>query len=145
LKDDLLILDSTTGPGLSGLIIWDLKKRKKECEGSWSDPIFLDDSILYWLETEKATHDNCPELAEWESHGLGAAIETRVLLNLSNFSISKTKECGAAQDNKNSSPTIQWPKSFRRYPKFAFGYKTRLSCPKVCDYHFSIEANPFDR
>jgi len=92
LKDDLLILDSTTGPGPSGLIIWDLKKRKKVYEGSWSDPIIRDDSILYWLETEKATHDNCPELAEWESHGLGAAIETRVLLNLSDFSISKTKE-----------------------------------------------------
>jgi hypothetical protein len=38
LKGDLLILDSTTGPGPSGLLIWDLKKRKKVYEGSWSDP-----------------------------------------------------------------------------------------------------------
>ncbi len=92
LKGNLLILDSTTGPGPSGLIIWDLQKRKKVFEGSWSDPIIQDDSILYWTETGEATHDNCPELAEWESNGLGAAIETRVLLTFSDFAISKTNE-----------------------------------------------------
>ncbi len=92
LKGNLLILDSTTGPGPSGLIIWDLQKRKKVFEGSWSDPIIRDDSILYWTETGEATYDNCPELAEWESNGLGAAIETRVLLAFSDFTISKTNE-----------------------------------------------------
>ena len=92
LKGHLLILDSATGPGPSGLIIWDLKRRKKVFEGSWSDPVIRDDSILYWTETGEATPDQCPKLAEWESHGLGGAIETRVLLNLSDFSISRTKE-----------------------------------------------------
>ena len=38
LTKNLLILDSTTGPGPSGLIIWDLKSRRKVYEGSWSDP-----------------------------------------------------------------------------------------------------------
>jgi hypothetical protein len=52
LKGDLLILDSTTGPGPSGLTIWDLKKRKKVYEGSWSDPEeSKDDSLVYWTET----------------------------------------------------------------------------------------------
>jgi hypothetical protein len=92
LKGNLLVLDSTTGPGPSGLTIWDLKKRKKVFEGSWSDAVIQDDSILYWTETGTATHDNCPGLAEWESQGLGAAIETRVLLNLSNFKLAKTRE-----------------------------------------------------
>ena len=92
LRGNLLILDSTTGPGPSGLIIWDLQKRKKVFEDSWADPIIQDDSILYWTETGEATHDNCPELAEWESNGLGGAIETRVLLTFSHFTISKTNE-----------------------------------------------------
>jgi hypothetical protein len=93
LKDNLLILDSSTGPGPSGLTIWDLKKRKKVYEGSWSDPSEIkDNSLTYWTETGEATDGNCPKLAEWESHGLGAAIETRVILNLSNFTVLKTKE-----------------------------------------------------
>jgi hypothetical protein len=92
LRGDFLILDSTTGPGPSGLTVWDLKKRKKVFEGSWSDSIIREDSILYWTETGKATHDYCPELAEWESNGLEGAIETRVILNFSDFTISRTKE-----------------------------------------------------
>jgi hypothetical protein len=93
LNDDLLILDSTTGPGPSGLIIWDLKKRKKVFEGSWSDPEeSKNNSLVYWLETGEATENNCPEIKEWKSQGLGAAIETKVILDLSNFKISKTKE-----------------------------------------------------
>lgn len=93
MKGDLLILDSTTGPGPSGLIIWDLKKRKKVFEGSWSDPEeSKNNSLVYWLETGEATENNCPELKEWKSQGFGAAIETKVILDLSNFKISKTKE-----------------------------------------------------
>ena len=93
LTGDSLILDSTTGPGPSGLTIWDLRKRKKVYEGLWAGPTQIkDDSIIYWKETEEATGDNCPELHQWKSHGLGAAIETKVILDLSDFRISKTKE-----------------------------------------------------
>ena len=91
-KNSLLILDSTTGPGPSGLIIWDLQKRKKVFEGQWSDAIIQENSIVYWIETGEATDKNCQGRAEWESQGLGSAIETKVILNLSNFKISKTKE-----------------------------------------------------
>lgn len=93
MKGDLLILDSTTGPGPSGLTIWDLKKRKKVFDGLWSDPEESDvNTLIYWMETDQATEKNCPKLKEWESHGLGAAIETKVILDLSNFKITKTKE-----------------------------------------------------
>ena len=93
LNNDLLILDSTTGPGPSGLIIWDLAQRKKVYEGSWSDPEESEGNFLvYWIETGEATDDNCPELKDWRSHGLGGAIETKVMLNLSNFRITKTEE-----------------------------------------------------
>ncbi|MFH2011247.1 MAG: hypothetical protein ABIJ37_00860 [Pseudomonadota bacterium] len=93
LTGDFLLLDSTTGPGPSGLTIWNLKKRKKVYEGTWASPTEIrDDSIIFWLETGEATYEDCPERAEWESHGLGAAIETKVILSLSDFTVSKTKE-----------------------------------------------------
>jgi hypothetical protein len=93
LKNDLLILDSTTGPGPSGLTIWDLAKRKKVYEGSWSDPEeSKDDLLVYWMETGEATDTNCPELEYLKSQGLEAAIETRVMLNLSDFRITKTPQ-----------------------------------------------------
>jgi hypothetical protein len=93
LKNDLLILDSTTGPGPSGLIIWDLTKRKKVYEGYWTDSEDSgDNSLVYWMETGEATHANCPELEKWHSQGLEAARETKVILNLSNFQITKTNQ-----------------------------------------------------
>jgi hypothetical protein len=93
LMGDFLILDSTTGPGPSGLTIWDLRKRKKVFEGCWASPMEIkEDSIVYWDETGEATDDNCPERAEWESHGLGAAIETKVILRFSDFSVLETEE-----------------------------------------------------
>lgn len=93
LKDDFLILDSTTGPGPSGLTIWDLTKRKKVYEGSWSDPEEIkNDSLTYWMETGEASDNDCPELKDWTSKGLGAAIETKVILNLSSLKISRTQE-----------------------------------------------------
>ena len=93
LKNDLLILDSTTGPGPSGLIIWDLVKRKKAYEGSWSDPEqSKDDALVYWMETGEATVSDCPELEKWKSQGLEAAIETKVILSLTNFRIRKTRQ-----------------------------------------------------
>ncbi len=100
LKNDLLVLDSTTGPGPSGLIIWDLRKRKKVYEGSWADSEESgDNSLVYWMETGEATHANCPELEKWRSQGLDAAIETKVMLNLSNFRITKTNQtrCSSRQ------------------------------------------------
>ena len=93
LKGDLLILDSTTGPGPSGLVIWDLKKRKKVYEGSWSDAEeSRDNSLVFWTETGEATPENCPQLGEWTSLGMGGAIETKVILDLSTFRLSSTGE-----------------------------------------------------
>jgi len=91
LMHDLLILDSTTGPGPSGLTIWDLVKRKKVYEGSWSGAEETkDDALVFWTETGEATADNCPELEKWKSQGFDAAIETKVILNLTNFQITET-------------------------------------------------------
>lgn len=90
LQGDLLILDSGTGPDPRGLVLWDLKKRQKAWSGTYSEPMEVKpDHLAYWMETGEANDANCPERKEWESHGLGAAIETRVRLNLSDFSVTK--------------------------------------------------------
>jgi len=98
-KGDLLLLDSTTGPGPTPITIWDLEKQEKVYVGSWVDPVYKDNGVLLWMETGAATKDNCPGHEEWESHGLFGVIETRVLLNLTDFKVTKTREtrCSARQ------------------------------------------------
>jgi hypothetical protein len=92
-QGDLLILDSGTAPPPRGLIIWDLKKRKKVFTGSNSVPYEIKPGyMVFWTETEKATDENCPNRKQWESDGLGAAIETRVTLKLSDFSMHYSSE-----------------------------------------------------
>jgi hypothetical protein len=100
LQGDLLILDSGTGPDPRGLIIWNLHERKKVYSGDYSEPIEIKSGYLeFWMETEKATNENCPELKKWESDGLGAAIEGKVRLNLFDFSIVKSSQirCNSRQ------------------------------------------------
>lgn len=90
LTSDFLLLDSGTGPGIRGLIIYDLSKREKVfTDGYESYPYqsavtIQENSLIYWTGTDiEPTPENCPELEYWESAGLGAVVETRVKLNLS--------------------------------------------------------------
>jgi hypothetical protein len=53
------------------------------------------------LETGESTEGNCPRLKEWESEGLGGAVETKVTLNLNDFKITKTKEQDAVQGSNS--------------------------------------------
>jgi hypothetical protein len=93
LMGDLLILDSGTGPDPRGLIIWDLKKRKKVYTGTYSEEVKIDTEYMeFWLETGDANDENCPEGKEWKAGGLGAAIETWVRLNFSDFKIIKSSK-----------------------------------------------------
>jgi hypothetical protein len=91
-QGNLLILDSGTGPDPRGLIFWDLDKRKKVYSTGYSDADLGDGYVDFWLETGGATDSNCPEKKEWESHGLGAAIETRVRLSLKDFNLTKSAQ-----------------------------------------------------
>ena len=100
IKSNLLFLEHYTGPAPWVFSIWDLTMRKKVFESSCNAPVdFQGNSILYWLETGVATTENCPQLSQFEAHGLGGAIETRVVLDLSDFKISETDEtrCSARQ------------------------------------------------
>ncbi len=92
LKNDRLYLEHYTGPGPYTFSIWDLIERRKEYESFGSDVDYQEGSVIYWKETGKATISTCSKLVEWESHGLGGAIETKVILNLSDFKTALTNE-----------------------------------------------------
>jgi hypothetical protein len=88
LQGDFLILDSGTGPDPRGLIIWNIKSRKKVYSGFYSEPYEIKPGYMqFWTETKMATDENCPDRKKWESEGLGAVIETRVRLNFSDFNV----------------------------------------------------------
>jgi len=99
LTGDFLLLDQGTGPGIRGLIIYDLSKREKVfTDGYESYPvqsavIIQQDSLIYWTGTDiEATPQNCPEFEKWSSGGLGAVVETKVKLDLSTLTKAELGE-----------------------------------------------------
>ena len=93
LENNFLILDSGTAPPPRGLIVYDLLKKKNVYNSSYSNPITIkNNKISYWTETsEKVTAENCSDLKEHESYGLGSAIETYITLDLNSL---KTTDSG---------------------------------------------------
>jgi hypothetical protein len=90
LHDYLLILDSGTGPSPRGFIIWDIAKRHKVYQGSYSEPITLAaEALLFWVESAPTSEKNCPQKSKWQANGLGAAFETQIKLSLQDFKINK--------------------------------------------------------
>jgi hypothetical protein len=86
-QGDLLILDSGTGPD-RGLIIWNVRSRKKVYSAQYSEPLEIQTNrIEFWTEAGKADNENCPLLKEWEVQGLEAALETRVTLRLPDLQV----------------------------------------------------------
>jgi len=93
LKGDLLILDSGGGPYPRGLIIWDLQKQKKVYETSHGGLIKINmKEIVFWRPTGKSTLEKCPKMKQWESDGLDAEIESKVILSLKNLDLKTTNE-----------------------------------------------------
>lgn len=92
LQDDLLILDSGTGPDPRGLVIWDLKKQQKVYSGSYSKAKIGPGYMEFWTTTGDGTDENCPEGKEWREMGLGTAIETWVRLSFVDFKLTKSSQ-----------------------------------------------------
>ena len=97
-----LFIDSGTGPTPRGLIIYNLNTKNKVFDSEYSDPVFIDAKgiLSFWITSEiPATEKNCPEYSKNRSWGLGSAIEKKVLLNLSDLSLSATGEtrCSSRQ------------------------------------------------
>ncbi len=94
-----LFLDSGTGPDGRQLIVYNLKEEKKIFQSEYYEPISIDKQgiVSFWQTSETlATEKNCKEINEWLSEGLGAAIEQKVLLRLSDLNLVVTNETRCA-------------------------------------------------
>ncbi len=101
LEDNFLILDSGTAPEPRGLIVYDVTQEEKVFEDTYSSPVMVEDGTLrYWhTSTTEPTAAHCPQLTEWESYGLSAAMESLVELDLNTLEITELDElrCAARQ------------------------------------------------
>jgi hypothetical protein len=99
--DNFLVLDSGTGPSYRELIAYDLRTRKVIFTDLYEDPVTVTkDSITYLTHTKtKPTLQNCPELKNYISNGLGAVILSKVTVDLSTATkkVRGVIECIATQ------------------------------------------------
>ena len=99
LSGDLLILDSGTGNHGRRLIFWNMAKRKKVLNVPYSDPVEIKETAMtYWLEIGKASALSCPKYvkSEDEEESMGAVIEAKVAMRLSDFSITRSTQTRCA-------------------------------------------------
>lgn len=101
LHGDLLFLDSSTGPGTSGMTIYSLLTRKKVFETSYLGPISLsgDNLTLWQVEKEYVTNAECPDAEKIAKQGLNPTVQRKRILNLQTFTFSDTTDtrCGTEQ------------------------------------------------
>lgn len=82
--DNFLLLDSGTAPPPRRLVVYDLRYRKITFTDSYIKPVTVSgDSITYLSRTtQKPTTENCPGLNDYTKNGLGAAIMSKVTVDL---------------------------------------------------------------
>ncbi|MFH1017518.1 MAG: hypothetical protein V1798_04965 [Pseudomonadota bacterium] len=91
-----LFIDSGTGPGIRGLSIMDVEAHKRVYEALYLD----DDSIklsstgdlVFWIEDEPATAENCTDFAQHQKDIMSSAIVAKVKLNLFTLRAEKRGE-----------------------------------------------------
>jgi len=94
LENKFLLIDRGTGPHPRAFIIYDLEKRQKVYNASYSVPVNLENNYFdYWKGVStKVTKENCPEKDYYENAGLGTGIEEHVRLSLINLKESSLNE-----------------------------------------------------
>lgn len=101
LTEHFLIVDSGTAPPPRGLVIYDLDIQTSTYTDTYSEPITIaTGTVTYWASTKQVpTLANCPDLAQYKANGLGAVIESHVILDLSMLSKKALGEsrCGPTQ------------------------------------------------
>lgn len=99
--DNFLVLDKGTAPPPRGLVVYDLRSRKKVFTDMYTKPVVVTgDSITYLSQsTQKPTTKNCPGLTEYTKNGLGAVIMSKVTVDLSSLHKKElgVYECMATQ------------------------------------------------
>ncbi len=91
--DNFLVLDKGTAPPPRGLVVYDLRSRKKVFTDTYAQPVTVQgDTLTYFSKTtRKPTLQNCAQLNEYTKNGLGAVILSKVRVDL--LSLNK-KELG---------------------------------------------------
>lgn len=90
LEGDLLFLDSGTGPGPRGVIVYDLRSRAKAFTDIYYHPFTIEEGkATYWtnpsaesIETGATASIDCPDEDLWESQGLLVADQSLVSLDI---------------------------------------------------------------
>lgn len=82
-EGNFLIIDQGTAPDPRGLIIYDLIAKKQVFYDRYSKPLDITNiTVSYWSPTEQVvTEQNCPNYLKWKSGGLGAEIESHIVLD----------------------------------------------------------------
>lgn len=85
--DNFVVLDSGTAPEPRGLIVYDLRTRANVFTDMYAQPVVVEgDRITYFSKSEqKPTNATCPELASYTEYGLGAALMSKVTVDLSSL------------------------------------------------------------
>lgn len=96
-----LLLDTGTAPPPRMLSVLDISLGTTTYTGLYNRPVEIGEgTFTFWQPVDEApTAQNCPDLAEWESNGLGAGMERRVTLDLETLEIRDLGEerCSARQ------------------------------------------------
>lgn len=99
--DNFLVLDKGTAPEPRELVVYDLRSREMVFTDSYAKPVAVEgDSITYFSKTAtKPTAENCAELDKYTENGLGAAIMSKVTVDLSSLAKKDAGEtkCVAVQ------------------------------------------------
>lgn len=97
LEGDVLLLDEGTGP-LRRLVAYDLRQHQPLYEGTYGEPVQMQDGMLVFFEEIDTTGVTaaCPDAEAWTASGLSVAYEERVRLDLDTGTLSRTGDIRCA-------------------------------------------------
>jgi len=84
LVNNVLITDSGSGPDGRVLKLYDIEKQSEFLQFtdySDTDMTLRRNELIFWRKTGPASKQNCRQYNEWSAQGLGAVIETQVIVD----------------------------------------------------------------
>lgn len=93
IKDNFLVLNEGTGTNRT-VRVFDLEKQQDVFSDNYHGELDLQDStLIYWRVTKDIPNqENCSKINEYKKNGMGAQIETKVFLNLTDLIKEEFKE-----------------------------------------------------
>jgi hypothetical protein len=93
LANNVLITDSGSGPDGRTLSLYAIDKKSRIlqfADYSDEDLALKNNMLTFWRKTSYATKQTCPQYKQWASQGLGAVIETQVIVDLDTYRVVET-------------------------------------------------------